>query len=235
LFPIVGKSKNDTYTYQGKNYKLPRHGFAREVPFELVKQTENTALFSLKNNAETLKMFPFEFELQMQYILSEYGLEIRYTVHNQSENTMPFSIGAHPAFAIDNTFSDYSLIFNENEKLISYQLENEEFNNSTSEIASKNGEIKLDYRLFEKDALVFKHLKSNQITLKNNDKFVFKIIFEGFPYLGIWTKQNAPFICIEPWCGMADNENHKGNIIKKEGIQLLEPAACFTRTLKIEL
>ena len=59
--------------------------------------------------------------------------------------------------------------------------------------------------------------------------------FEGFPYLGIWTKPNAPFICIEPWCGLADNINHNGNVINKEGINLLQPKEVFERKITIEL
>lgn len=235
LFPIVGRLKNDIYTCKSKKYTIPRHGFARNLDFKIINKSENSVRFCLESNVETLKMFPFHFELIIEYLLSENELEISYQVSNKSENIMPFSIGAHPAFAIENKLSDYSLVFNEHEKMNSYQLENEQFNNSISEMKLENGEMKLDYTLFEKDALVFKHLKSNQVTLKNNNKFVLKIIFEGFPYLGIWTKPNAPFLCIEPWCGLADNVNFKGNIYEKEGINLLEPQELFKRKIKIKL
>ena len=235
LFPIVGRLKNDSYTFRNKSYALPRHGFARNFDFKIENQTENSALFSLESNAETLQQFPFEFELKMEYRLTENGLEITYLVSNKSNEVMPFSIGAHPAFAIDNAFDNYNLVFNQSEKMISHQLENEQFDGSVREIEAKNGKINLDYSLFEKDALVFKELKSNEITLHHNNEFVLKMIFEGFPYLGIWTKPNAPFLCIEPWCGLADNVNHNGNIEEKEGIILLQPQAVFLRTIKIEL
>ena len=235
LFPIVGKLKNDSYTYQQESYTLPRHGFARNFDFKIINQTENSVGLYLENTVETFKMFPFDFELIIHYFLTENGLEISYSVTNKSKKIMPFSIGAHPAFAIENTFSNYSLIFNETETMHSHQLENEQFNNSEIKIDSKNGEIKLDYSLFEEDALVFKYLKSNEITLNYNNDFVLKVIFKGFPYLGIWTKPNAPFLCIEPWCGLADNLNFNGNIYEKEGINLLEPQEIFKRTMKIEL
>lgn len=235
LFPIVGRLKNDSYSFKNKSYKLPRHGFARNFDFKVENQTENSALFSLESNAETFQQFPFEFELKMEYRLTENGLEITYLVSNKSNEVMPFSIGAHPAFAIDNAFDNYSLVFNPSEKMISHQLENEQFDDSFREIEAKNGKINLDYSLFEKDALVFKELKSNEITLQHNNEFVLKMSFEGFPYLGIWTKPNAPFLCIEPWCGLADNLNHNGNIEDKEGINFLQPQEVFSRTIKIEL
>ena len=235
LFPIVGRLKNDSYSINGKSYELPRHGFARNFDFKIENQTENSALFSLESNAETLQQFPFEFELKMEYRLTENGLEITYLVSNKSNEVMPFSIGAHPAFAIDNAFDNYSLVFNQSEKMISHQLENEQFDGSVREIEAKNGKINLDYSLFEKDALVFRELESNEITLQHNNEFILKMIFEGFPYLGIWTKPNAPFLCIEPWCGLADNVNHNGNIEEKEGIIFLQPQEDFLRTIKIEL
>lgn len=235
LFPIVGKLKNDSYSIKGRTYKLPRHGFARNFEFKVEHQTENSVVFVLESNAETLQQFPFEFELKLEYRLTENDLEINYLVSNKSNEVMPFSIGAHPAFAINNGFENYSLVFNHSEKMISHQLKNEQFDGSVREIEAKNGKINLDYSLFEKDALVFKELRSNEITLQHNNEFVLKMSFEGFPYLGIWTKPNAPFLCIEPWCGLADNANHNSDIFKKEGINLLQPQAIFSRTIKIEL
>jgi len=235
LFPIVGRLKNDVFVFQNKTYSLARHGFARNFDFTIEHQTKNSVLFSLESNAKTLAQFPFEFELKIEYTLMENMLEIKYLVCNISEITMPFSIGAHPAFALDNSFEDYSLQFNEVEQLISHQLENEQFNGSVQEIEAKNGKINLEYALFEKDALVFKELKSTNITLQKNNEFVLKMSFEGFPYLGIWTKPNAPYLCIEPWCGLADNTNHNGNIEEKEGIILLKSKEVFERKITIEL
>ncbi|TXI71430.1 MAG: aldose 1-epimerase family protein, partial [Flavobacterium sp.] len=207
LFPIVGRLKNDTYSIDNKTYELPRHGFARNFEFQIVNQTESSVVFVLESNSETFKNYPFEFELRLEYELDENELKIKYSVENKSEATMPFSIGAHPAFAIENSFSDYSLKFNQTEEFISHELDNEQFSNSFRKINSENGQINLNYSLFEKDALVFKHLQSNKLTLLKKNEPVLSVQFEGFPYLGIWTKPNAPFLCIEPWCGLADNVN----------------------------
>ena len=235
LFPIVGRLKNDTYSIENKTYELPRHGFARNLEFQIVNQTESSVVFVLESNSETLKNYPFEFELRLEYELDENELKMKYFVENKSEATMPFSIGAHPAFAIENSFSDYSLKFNQTEEFISYELDNEQFNAESKKIQSEKGIINLNYTLFEKDALVFKHLQSNELTILKKKKPVLSVQFEGFPYLGIWTKPNAPFLCIEPWCGLADNRNHNGDIFEKEGINLLQPQETFSRTIKIEL
>ena len=235
LFPIVGRLKNDSYSINNTTFELPRHGFARNYDFQIVNQTENSVVFQLESNSETLKNYPFDFQLQLEYLLEDNTLKMNYSVVNKSNETMPFSIGAHPAFAIDNNFPDYSLRFNKDDKFISYELENEQFNNSFKEISAVNNTISLDYSLFEKDALVFKHLNSNELTLLENGKEVLSVQFEGFPYLGIWTKPNAPYLCIEPWCGLADNVNHNGELSIKEGINLLEKEATFKRTMTIRL
>ena len=235
LFPIVGRLKNDSYSINGKAYELPRHGFARNFEFEIEHQTENAVVLLLTENQETLKQYPFQFELRLKYEIIENSLKLNYSIINKSQEIMPFSIGAHPAFAIDGLFSDYTLDFNQSENFISHELEKEQFNNSSKKIPSENGKINLDYSLFEKDALVFKHLKSDTLTLlKKNQPFI-SVEFKDFPYLGIWTKPNAPFLCIEPWCGLADNVNHNGNIYEKEGIQLLDNNAEFQREINITI
>ena len=235
LFPIVGRLKNDSYSINGKSYEMPRHGFARNFEFDVEHQTENYVVFLLTENPETLKQYPFPFELRLQYELIENSVKMSYSVLNKSQEIMPFSIGAHPAFAIEDAFSDYSLQFNEAEEFVSYELENEQFSNSFRKINSENGQINLDYSLFEKDALVFKHLKSDKLTLLKGNQPYLSVEFEGFPFLGIWTKSNAPYLCIEPWCGLADNVNHNGNIYEKEGIQLLENKSNFQRKIVVNL
>ena len=235
LFPIVGRLKNDSYSIEDITYELPRHGFARNFEFEIEHQTENAVVFLLTDNSETLKQYPFQFELRLKYEIIENSLIMNYSVWNKSDKLMPFSIGAHPAFAIYELFSEYTLDFNESEDFISHELEKEQFNNSSKIIASENGKINLDYALFEKDALVFKNLKSDTLTLLKKNQPYISVELKGFPYLGIWTKPNAPFLCIEPWCGLADNTNHNGNIYEKEGIQLLDNNAKFQREINITI
>jgi galactose mutarotase-like enzyme len=235
LFPIVGRLKNDSYTFNGKTYQLPRHGFARNLEFTFDKKSDSQVIFELNETEETRLIYPFCFKLLMAYTLMKNELVIEYFVRNQSDEVLPFSIGAHPAFAIEGNFENYSLQFNKKDLFETHHLENESFNGKTTLVDTINNSIALNYALFEKDALVFKQLNSNEVTLKNKDKTILKVNYDHFPYLGIWTKQNAPFLCIEPWCGLADDINHNGNLEEKEGMNHLPAGEDFLRAIRIEI
>lgn len=235
LFPIVGSLKNNSYTYNEKKYHLSRHGFARDMAFELIKKSENSATFSLISSIETKKIFPFDFELQICYSLEENRLNSTYTIINSSNTTMPFSIGAHPAFALNGNFDNYSLEFEKNEKLSYFLLEEGLISATSNEIQLENSHLNLNYNLFENDALVFKKLESKSIIIKKNNSPFLKVNFQDFKNLGVWTLKNAPFICIEPWLGYSDTIYSTGDILEKEGIQLLEAYKSFKCHLGIEI
>jgi len=235
LFPVVGRLKNDSYSFNGKTYQLPRHGFARNMEFSFDKKSDSQVIFELNETEATKAIYPFTFKLLLAYTLIGNELVMEYFVRNQSEEVLLFSIGAHPAFAIEGNFENYSLQFNEEDLFETHHLENESFNGKSTLLETKNNTIALNYTLFEKDALVFKQLNSNEVTLKNKDKAILKINYDHFPYLGIWTKQKAPFLCIEPWCGLADSSNHKGDLEEKEGINHLPAREDFLRAIRIEI
>jgi len=234
LFPIVGTLKNNTYTINEKEYHLPRHGFARDMDFELIEKTENKAVFSLQSSEETLQKYPFEFELQLIYTLNENALELEYKVINKGKEKMPFSIGAHPAIALPDHFENYVLLFEKEESLKYYLLENDLISSKTKILETKNNLVPLNYELFKNDALIFKTLESKSLIILNNSKPYIKVDYKDFPSLGIWTKENAPFICIEPWLGYSDTDENTGDLYQKEGILTLEAnkdcSAKFTIT-----
>jgi galactose mutarotase-like enzyme len=235
LFPIVGTLKNNSYQYNGKEYHLSRHGFAREMEFELIEKSKEKATFSLISSSETRKIYPFDFELQICYSLEENKLNIDYKVINKNDLTMPFSIGAHPAFALSGNFLDYSLEFQQQENLKYYLLEEGLISNNSNEISLKNRQLDLNYHLFENDALVFKTLESKSITILKNTIPLLKVNFTDFPNLGIWTMKNAPFLCIEPWFGYSDTLNEYDDFSIKEGIQFLEKNEVFNSNFNIEI
>ncbi|MBJ2124679.1 aldose 1-epimerase family protein [Flavobacterium sp. IB48] len=235
LFPIVGTLKNNTYKINGKEYHLPRHGFARDMEFSLIEKTENKAIFSLKSSEETLEKYPFEFELQLIYTLKESALELEYKVINCSKEKMPFSIGAHPAIALPNNFEDYAFQFEKEENLKYYLLENDLISSKTKVLEPKNNLVALNYELFKNDALIFKTLESKSLTILNNSKPYVKVDYKDFPSLGIWTKENAPFICIEPWLGYSDTEENTGDLYEKEGILTLNTNKDFSAKFSITI
>ena len=235
LFPIVGTLKNNSFHHNEIEYHLSRHGFARDMEFELIDATENSATFSLQSSAETVKVYPFEFELQIIYTLRENNLSIIYKVINKGKIAMPFSIGAHPAFALPNQFENYGIAFEKDESFKYYLLQNDLISNKTKKLEVHDKKIPLNYELFEDDALIFKTIKSKSLTILENENPILRVHFEDFPSLGIWTKKNAPFICFEPWFGYSDTTENSGNLFEKEGIQILESNTTFHSKFSIEI
>ena len=235
LFPIVGTLKNDSYQYNGTNYSLSRHGFARDKMFALIDRSENSATFSLQETVESLAIYPFKFELQIHYTLKFNCIEISYTVINKGNSELPFSIGAHPAFALAGDFKAYSIEFEKDETLTYHLLEDNLLVDTTAILEATKKIVPLNYELFKNDALIFKKLDSKSLIILKNNLPYLKIHFPKFPNLGIWTKLNAPFICIEPWYGYSDTENNSGNLFEKEGIQVLLPNANFQANFSIEI
>jgi galactose mutarotase-like enzyme len=235
LFPIVGTLKNNSFHYNGKDYQLSRHGFAREMDFELIDKQENSATFSLTSSDETKAKYPFDFELHLIYTLENASLKIEYKVINKGESKMPFSIGAHPAFDLPNNFENYSLEFENEEPLTFHLLEDGLISKTTEQIQLDKKQLHLNHKLFENDALVFKKLTSKSITILENSKPILKVSYKDFPDLGIWTPPNAPFICIEPWFGYSDTVDTFGNLFEKEGIQILDSNETFKSQFSIEI
>lgn len=233
LFPIVGTLKDNTYFYEEKKYTLPRHGFARDNEFEVLNSTDDSVTFSIKSTLETKKNYPFEFELKLTYQLTENSLEVKYEVENLGQTNLPFSIGGHPAFALPEAFEMYSLRFEKEENINSYFLENDLLSENFQELSIDNKDLRLNYPLFENDALIIKKMMSKSIEIIENDEPLFKFSFDDFPNFGIWTKQNAPFICLEPWFGYSDIENTNQIIIDKEGIINLEKEKTFAASFSV--
>jgi len=239
LFPIVGSLKDNSYTFQGKHYTLPRHGFARDQVFIAEQQSDTEAIFSLKQTAETLKVYPFNFELKLKYELIDRKLNLTYEVKNTGKSAMYFSLGAHPAFAVPNTpktvYEDYYLAFNDDEKLTYWKLADGLVEKETENIDLNGHKLNLKPELFDNDALVFKTLQSNCISLLNNkNDYGLHFHFEDFPFFGIWAAPHAPFVCLEPWCGVADSVDHNQDLVRKEGIIKLNKSESWTRFWEVE-
>jgi len=240
LFPIVGALKDETYLYKGTKYKLGRHGFARDMVFEVSERKNSSITFSLKSSKETLEKFPFEFELQIEYRLEEKSLLVSYKVVNTSNEAMYFSIGGHPAFklpiTVDTEYNDYYIEFEKEETAGRWPISNEGLIDAASIPLLNGKKLPLTKALFQKDALVFKHLQSTSLKLKSDKtKEGFQFEFKEFPYLGIWAAKNANFICIEPWCGIADNIDSTQIFTEKEGINKLASNESFERNWSISL
>lgn len=241
LFPIVGGLKNSRYTYKNNVYELSRHGFAREMEFTVGDQTNDAITFTLKSSDETLAKYPFEFSFSLRYTLNENKLSTTYIVENTGNEDLFFSVGAHPAFKVplveETGFEDYFLKFSSVENADRWPLSAEGLIKTTSTpLLNNSDELPLTKKLFYEDALVFKNLQSENISILSNKTIHgVKLGFHNFPYMGIWNAKDADFVCIEPWCGIADSVNASGNLVEKEGINHLYPTEIFERTWGAEL
>ncbi|MCG3681992.1 aldose 1-epimerase family protein [Aliarcobacter butzleri] len=226
LFPIVGRLKEDSYFYKNKKYSLSQHGFARDKEFEIVQNEADFIEFRLKSDEKSLEFYPFFFELDIGYKLDKNSLIVSYKVKNKSDEKMYFSIGAHPAF---NTQVGDFLEFENIKTTKRYFLDEKGLIYKNQDLNLENSKLYLDKDLFKDDALVFNDSNIKQITLKNiENKSRVKVKFDNFPYLGIWSKPNdAPFVCIEPWFGVADEQNSNQKIENKKGILSLEKEEEF--------
>jgi galactose mutarotase-like enzyme len=235
LFLIVGTLKKDRYYYQDKAYTLSRHGFARDSIFEAERQQADSITFLLRSNPDTRSKFPFDFELRVSYRLLPEGLKTWYSVKNSSDEDLFFSIGGHPAFNLPlvpgTVYEDYFLEFDKKETAPRWPISaGGLIENSPLPLLNDTRLLPLSKSLFAEDALVLKYPASAAVALRSGKtEHGLRMEFAGFPFLGIWAAKNADFVCIEPWCGIADSVDADQQLVHKEGINRLAPGELFER------
>lgn len=239
LFPIVGRLPQDTYSFQGQSYQLTQHGFARDQEFRLLRQTPAELVFELTDNDQTRARFPFPFVLRISYRLAGPQLTIGWEVENPGSGELLFSIGAHPAFRCpllpEEKFEDYEFVFDHPVTVERHLLEGGLLTGQTEPLLHNQDTLPLSYPLFAQDALVFKHFDFTHLTLRSRRSGrAVRLRFDGFPFLGLWTKgEGAPFVCIEPWQGIASSTFESGELADKEGILSLGPGRQFLTSYSI--
>ncbi|EPR0147668.1 aldose 1-epimerase family protein [Listeria monocytogenes] len=240
LFPTVGRLLEDTYLVDGKPYHLGQHGFARDRDFQVIEQTEKSVRFELDADEDSLAVYPYKFKLSIIYTIEKNTVAVSYEVENTDNKRIYFSIGAHPAFNLPltdgTTFEDYYLDFGTEENLETLCLEGPYRSGEIKKVVDKPAQyLPLSYDLFKNDALIFEALKQKEMTIKSDKTPHFvKVSFPEFPFVGVWTaKPGTPFLCIEPWYGIADGAGESVELRDKAGIEHLEPEAVFASEYEI--
>lgn len=241
LFPVVGGCLNNQLLINGRAYPTERHGFARQSVFTELETSQTRAVFSLRSTDVTREKYPFIFDFQIIYELNGPQLSVTYRVVNEGNDLIWFSVGAHPAFNVPfapgESYEAYAIAFEHEESLETHLLAPSGlFSGETQPVALQGRELPLTKHQFDNDALVFKNLQSRRVVLKssNNDHSI-TVAFHGFPYLGVWAKPGAPFVCIEPWLGCADSEGGPKPIEQKELIQHVDAHGVFEAAFTIEV
>ncbi len=242
LFPIVGRLKRDRFTLDEKTYHMSQHGFLRDVNFKVKAQSKEKASFVFESEGSFQDVYPYEFQVVIHYTLEQDSLQVQWEVINESRKTMYFSIGGHPAFRIPlaegETIEDYTveLVPASDKKVIEYELEN----SLVKEKGTVQGRqvISLKPSVFANDACIYSHIDHASIKSSKSNHGV-EVELTGFPFVGLWSKYNkeqntiAPFVCIEPWYGIADAVETTGDFKEKKGINQLEANQTFKAGYKM--
>lgn len=245
LFPFVGKCIGGYYTHKGVQYKIGQHGFARDMEFEFLGQTENSISHVLKWTDDTYEKYPFKFELKITHVIEGKQLAVQWEVKNVGDDRMYFSIGGHPAFNVPvregEKKTDYYVTFG-GEKTLKYvridlSCAAADYENPMTLVLDDN-KLKITENMFEQDALVFDEheVKKVGIAFPDGSPYV-TMTCEQIPSFGVWSMPmpDTPFVCLEPWIGRCDNKGFDGELKDKYAVQSLEAGKTFNAQYEITL
>lgn len=242
LFPNVGKTYRNTVLINGTHYPTSQHGFARDSVFKCICKKDDTASFLLASSDETKEVYPFDFELLISYTLQGNGLRVEWEVRNPGEETMYFTIGGHPAFRFagkDEKKADYILKFPGKDSLEYLLIDPPEAAVDPSDVHTINladGCCPVAEKMFENDALIFDDGQIEEVWLCHKDGTPYVgMKCEGFPNFGIWSVKDAPFVCLEPWMGRADDVGFDKELSQKANVNKAEPGESFKQDYTILL
>lgn len=227
LFPIVGGLKDGAFRVDGQAYSMGQHGFARDMEFQLKSQVASEIWFTLNSDEETLKKYPYPFQLEIGYELVERTVIVKWRVVSQGKTPVWFSIGGHPAFlcpidpGTDQT--QYRLVFDTKDSIVSSCIEGGLLGKNKKTYALRDGILPITSDLFDEDALVVEKDQAHSVSLARPDGQPYLTVEFDAPLFGIWSppKKKAPFICIEPWYGRCDSVDFAGEFKEREWTQQL--------------
>lgn len=242
LFPVIGVLKDGKFSYDGKEYSMPKHGFIRHNQNLILKEkADHRMVFELIYSKESLEIYPFKFDFKIEFELQDNSLIVNHRITNLDSKELYFSLGGHPAFNIclfeNEKIEDYSIEFDQKMSLDRKLLNNEGLiSDKTEAVLRDQNTIRLDEHIFDRDALIFENIPAKKagIISREHGK-ILSMDYSGFRDLGIWAKPGAEYVCIEPWLGMADIEDTLGDITSKKGIISLSPEKEFTASYSIHI
>ena len=240
LFPIVGRLANDELRHRGKTYRMTQHGFARDNRFAWTERGEQSCTLLLEDSETTRALYPFAFRLTATYALAAAGLDLTLTIANTGKETLPASIGGHPAFnwplQPGLAKESYALTFASAEPAPVRRLDGGLLRPAPEPSPVKGTVLPLSEALFTDDALIFDRIESNAVRFAAPSGPWLKMSWRGFRELGVWSKPSgAPFLCIEPWRGHASPAGFDGEFSDKPGLMRIAPGAEERLSYRIEV
>ena len=245
LFPMVGKVWNGEFRMDGRSYPMGQHGFARDCDFAVMENTGTRVVFTLRSDDDTLRLFPRHFQLNISYTLDGLSLQVGWEVVNTDDVRLPFQIGAHPAFAYPDWHEADEchgyLSFDVAEKLVSTPLAPGGFRSATLptfDVPLDNDcRIPLTNSTFACDTIIDARDAVRSVTMHDKSGVSLLTVRFRMPIIALWSPRhgNAPFVCIEPWCGACDIEGYMGEYANRDIIHVLEPHERFSTVYNIEI
>ncbi|KRB24058.1 aldose epimerase [Mesorhizobium sp. Root695] len=240
LFPIVGRLKGDQLHHQGQTYPMTQHGFARDKPFAWAQREPGACTLVLTDDADTRAHYPFAFRLAVTYTLDRRQLDVTFDITNTGDELLPASIGAHPAFnwplLQDLAKTDCRLTFADDEPAPIRRLKDGLLLKTPQPTPVEGKTLALSERLFDEDAVIMDQPASTSVRYGAERRPALEMSWQGFRELGIWSKPGgAPFLCIEPWHGIASPVDFDGDFVDKPGLMLIAPAAKRVLSYQIRL
>jgi galactose mutarotase-like enzyme len=240
LFPIVGAVAGGVIRVDGREYPMAKHGFARRKTWQIVGQTADTATFRLVPDDETRAAYPFDFRLDLRFAIQGTSLSMTATLSNPGDIVLPASFGFHPALrwplpggAARDT---HHLVFAEAEPAPIRRIDKDGLLRPAPEPSPVEGrDLIVRDALFEDDAMIFDTLASRSLRFGAPGGMVLDVAFPDMPLLGIWTKPGAPYLCIEPWQGVADPEGFSGEFRDKPGVIAVPAGEDYIFAMRIDI
>lgn len=228
LFPIVGAVNQDTIRVDGTAYPLPKHGFARRMPFTVAEHSADRLVLRLTDSKQTLAAWPFAFVLELTFAIADATLTVTARVGNPGAAPMPASFGFHPAFAWPLPYGvargEHRIVFDQPEPEALRALTDDGLFLPEPRPTPVEGDtLHLADDLFTADALIWDHVQSQAVTYGAPTGPQLHVAFPNTPQLGIWTKPGAAYVCIEPWHGHADPAGYTGEFRDKPGVFIVPP------------
>lgn len=244
LFPIVGRLANDELRHQGRTYRMTQHGFARDSRFAWSACDESRCTLVLEDSEATRALYPFAFRLTAAYTLDDAGLDLSLTIANTGKETLPASLGGHPAFnwplRPGVAKESYALTFANAEPSAVRRLDGGLLRAAAEPSPVSGTMVPLSESLFVDDAIIFDRVASNSVRYAAGQGAStgpwLEMSWRGFRELGVWSKPaGAPFLCIEPWCGYASPAGFDGEFSDKPGLMHIAPGAEEQLSYRIEV
>ncbi len=234
MFPICGGLKEDAFYHGGKRYDLPKHGFGCSYDYTLVEQTDSAVALKIVSTDETRAMYPFDFEFIVKFELIGGSLKVTYTTINTGTEALYHAPGGHEGYALPEGIEEYDVVFDEYENLMRSVIDGNLIEHKNEYVETDGKKLHMKYSHMDNDCLAFDHVNSNGVNLVHRvtGKGV-RVEFAGFAHLTIWTKKGAPYLCIEPWQGIADFVDATMVLSEKYSMCKLEPGCeqSFVHTI----